>query len=136
MPFVWLLVLLPLIELFVLIQVGARIGALATIVLSLFTAALGVWLVQRQGFGILMRVQAALAEGELPAFALIDGALVLIAGLCLLVPGFLTDGLGLLLLVPPFRHRLIGQVIQIYPAARPPQPSGPRVIEGEFRRED
>ncbi|QIK38091.1 FxsA family protein [Caldichromatium japonicum] len=136
MPLLWLLIVLPLVELFVLIQVGARIGAFATIVLSLFTAALGVWLVQQQGFGILMRLQAACAEGELPALELIDGALLLIAGLCLLVPGFLTDGLGLVLLIPPFRRWLTGHVIQIYPGVRPPQRSGPRVIEGEFRRED
>ncbi len=137
MPLLWLLILFPLIELFVLIQVGARIGALSTIGLSLLTAALGVWLVQQQGFGIALRVQAALAEGQLLALDLLDGALLLVAGLCLLVPGLLTDALGLVLLIPAVRHALITHTCRFYPdhPDRRLDPE-PRVIEVDYQRED
>jgi len=130
---------LPLTELYVLIQVGAKIGALSTILLSILTAVIGVWLVRHQGFGILIRMRDLLERGAVPAIELLDGALVLVAGLCLILPGFLTDSLGFLLLIPPLRHRLIEHYIQLQSMHL--QASGKvwtetRVIEGEFRRDD
>lgn len=131
---------LPLIELYLLIKVGALIGPLATIGLSILTAALGAWLVREQGFGVLMRVREAMDRGEVPALALMDGALLLLAGVMLLLPGFLTDTLGFLLLVPPLRRLLIARYTRMTPAPRGPidpgRAAGPRVIEGHYRRDD
>lgn len=129
----------PLIELYFLIQVGSEIGALSTIVLTLLTAVIGTWLVRMQGLGVLARVGRSMAADELPALDLMDGALLLVAGLFLLLPGFLTDALGFLLLVPPVRQWLIRRYVRLIPLhpvhgdARRPDP---RVIEGRFRRDD
>jgi UPF0716 protein FxsA len=133
---------LPLTEIYFLIQVGSEIGAFSTILLSILTAVIGVWLVRYQGFGVLRRVRDLLDRGEVPAIEVMDGALILAAGLCLILPGFLTDSLGFLLLIPPLRRRLITHYIGIQPVTLQP-PSGElrtetrvRVIEGEFRRDD
>ena len=142
MPILLLLVLvigLPLVELYLLIEVGSKIGALTTIVLTLLTAVIGTWLVRLQGLGVLARVGRSMAEDEVPALDLMDGALILVAGLFLLLPGFLTDALGFLLLVPPVRQALIRRYVRFVPLhsvhgeVRRPHP---RVIEGRFRRED
>ncbi len=140
MPILLLLLIgLPLAELYFLIQVGAEIGALPTIALSILTAVMGAWLVRRQGFGILMRVRRMMDEGEVPAVELLDGALLLLAGLFLLLPGFLTDSLGFLLLIPPVRRLLIMRYAKIVPSRRH-SPRDPRretrVIEGEYRRDE
>ncbi len=134
--FLLLLVGIPLVELYFLIQVGSEIGAFPTIGVSLLTAALGGYLVRRQGLGVLARVRRINNQGELPALVVLDGALLLVAGIFLLLPGFLTDTLGFLLLIPAIRKHLIQRFIVILP----PGPgsasmSGPRVIEGDYRRE-
>lgn len=137
--FLLLFVGIPLIELYFLIQVGSQIGALPTIGLSILTALLGGALVQIQGFSVLMRVRGTMEQGQVPALEMLDGALLLVAGLVLLLPGFFTDLLGFLLLVPELRRLLISRVVRILPDQPPldqdPARSGPRVIEGEFRRE-
>lgn len=134
--FLLLLVGVPLVELYLLIQVGSAIGALPTIGLSILTAILGSWLVRVQGFSVLLRVRAMLERGETPAFEVLDGALLLIAGLMLLLPGFISDALGFLLLIPPLRRFLIRRFVRVIPVhPRPQGDQGPRVIEGEFRRE-
>jgi len=129
---------LPLIEVYFLIKVGSQIGALPTIALSILTAVLGTWLVRHQGFGVLMRVRETLALDEVPALELLDGALILIAGLFLLLPGFLTDAVGFLLLFPHLRRWLIRRYVQITPVGIPGRdaPRRPRIIEGRFRRDD
>ena len=142
MPIIVLLALVigaPLIELYFLIRVGSVIGALPTIALTLGTAALGVWLVRLQGLSVLTRVGRSLAADELPALDLMDGALLLVAGLFLLLPGFVTDALGFLLLSPPLRHWLILRYVRLVPLHPPhgeARPLDPRVIEGRYRRED
>jgi len=141
-PIVLLLALVigvPLIELYLLIAVGSEIGALPTIVLTLLTAVIGTWLVRMQGLGVLTRVGRSMAADELPALDLMDGALLLVAGLFLLLPGFLTDALGFLLLVPPARQWLIRRYVRlvpVHPAHVDARRPGPRVIEGRFRRDD
>ena len=134
--FLLLLVGIPLVELYFLIQVGTEIGVLPTIAISLFTAALGGYLVRRQGFDVLARVRRAKDQGELPALAVMDGALLLVAGFFLLLPGFLTDAVGFLLLIPAIRQHLIQRFIVILPPGQGAcGPAGPRVIEGDYRRE-
>ena len=98
-----LFIVVPLVEIAVLIQVGSWLGVVDTIGLLLLISILGAWLVKRQGTGLIRRVQSELAAGRVPASALVDGALLLVAGTLLLVPGFVTDAVGLLLLLPPVR---------------------------------
>ncbi len=98
-----LFTLLPLAELFLLIKIGSVMGAFATILLVLFTGALGAILARRQGFGVWMRIQERLSRGEFPGDDLIDGLLVFGAGMVLLTPGIITDTIGFLLLVPASR---------------------------------
>ena len=129
---------LPLIEIYFLIKVGSVIGALPTVAISILTAILGTWLVRHQGFGVLMRVRDAIARDQVPALELLDGALILVAGLFLLLPGFLTDIVGFLLLVPPLRRFLIRRYVHLVPVRTHTAESGrePRVIEGRWSRED
>lgn len=132
----------PLIELYFLIEVGSVIGALPTIALSVFTAVLGGLLVRMQGFAILFRAQSQLADREVPAFELLEGALLLLVGLALMLPGFITDAVGFLLLIPPLRRWLVLRWLKnrgmLQPGERPvePQRSADRIIEGEYRRDD
>lgn len=93
----------PIIEIYLIVQVDAAIGGWETLGLLILDSVIGAWLVRREGFSILARVQSALGRGELPTNELIDGMLVLLAGALMLTPGFLTDGLGFLLLLPPTR---------------------------------
>lgn len=147
--FRWLiagLLLLPLLEIYFLIRVGQVIGALPTIFLVVFTAVLGALLVRLQGFATLARLQRTLALGGMPAADLLEGAVVLLAGILFLIPGLLTDLVGFLCLIPALRQALIRGVLsrRLRPAgAQQPGhgPSGssrsaPRTLEGEYRRED
>lgn len=98
-----LLVLLPLAEIAAFVVVGGKVGALATIALTIATSVVGAVLMRWQGFGILGRLQRELDKGGSPGRELAHGAMVLLAGVLLLIPGFLTDVLGLLLFIPPVR---------------------------------
>jgi UPF0716 protein FxsA len=134
-----LLIGVPLGELYVLIRVGGSIGAFPTLYLVVLTAVVGIWLVRRQGFSILSRIHAALDRGEAPAIEVVEGGLVLIAGLALLVPGFVTDLVGFALLVPPLRDRIVRRLIRKWQATGAPaegRQRGPHVIEGDWRRVD
>jgi UPF0716 protein FxsA len=99
-----LFVIVPAVELALLIEVGGRIGTLATLGLIAATGVVGAALARSQGLSVLRQVQRELAEGRLPAGALVDGAIILVAGALLMTPGILTDALGFLCLLPGFRH--------------------------------
>lgn len=99
--------LLPFIEIWLLIKVGSAIGALPTILLLILAGVAGVFLLRHQGFVTLTRLQRSLNAGELPAQAMLEGALLVLAGLLFLIPGFFTDILGLLLVLPPTRYLLL-----------------------------
>lgn len=106
MPFLLLLivfVVVPILEIYVIIQVGQAIGALWTIVLLIADSILGSMLMRSQGRAAWRRFQAALAEGRVPGREVIDGVLVIFGGAFLLTPGFCSDVFGLLLLLPPTR---------------------------------
>lgn len=98
-----LAIVVGIVEITVIIQVGQLIGALNTIGLLLLISLLGAWLVKRQGLGVIARIREQRMAGRLPAAEVFDGALILVAGVLLVIPGFVTDALGLLLLVPPIR---------------------------------
>ena len=105
-----LFIVLPVAELYVVIQIADVIGGWETIGLVILVTLVGAWLVRIQGVGVLVRIQRTMAEGRLPTNELIDGALLLVGGTLLLTPGFLTDGVGLILLFPltriPIRNHL------------------------------
>lgn len=99
--------IVPVVEIYLLIQVGGILGAWTTIFLVVFTAVLGAWLLRIQGFSTLQRVQNSLTRGEIPAIEMLGGVLLLLSGALLLTPGFFTDAIGFLLLLPAFRHGLV-----------------------------
>jgi UPF0716 protein FxsA len=106
MPFLLLLVLfvlVPILEIYVIIQVGQAIGAWWTIGLLIADSILGSVLMRSQGRAAWRRFQLALAEGRMPAREVLDGVLVIFGGAFLLTPGFLSDVVGALLLLPPTR---------------------------------
>jgi UPF0716 protein FxsA len=98
-----LFIVVPLAELYVIIQVGQAIGALPTIGLLLLDSLLGSWLLRAQGRTVWRRFRLALAGGRALARETIDGALVILGGALMLAPGFITDAFGVLLLLPPSR---------------------------------
>ena len=101
-------VLVPVIELNVLISVGESLGSWTTVGLVFFTAIVGVSLVRSQGISTLMQVQQKLSRGEAPGQEIVEGMMLAVAGLLLLIPGFVTDFIGLLLLTPFTRIPVAG----------------------------
>ncbi len=98
--------LIPMIELYLLIKLGAVIGAFNTLLLVILTGAAGAYLARLQGLQVMFRVRARLQQGEMPAEDMLDALIIFIAGIVLLTPGLLTDMAGLLLLLPSIRFRL------------------------------
>lgn len=129
----------PLLEIFVLIQVGQVIGPWWTILLLVLDSILGTWLVRREGGRAWQALTVALQTGRMPARELADGALILVGGTLMLSPGFVTDGLGILLILPltrPLARRLLTQLVTrrlLGPgnAKRPGPGSGGSVVRGE-----
>lgn len=105
-----LFVIIPIIEIAVLMQVGSLIGAWPTVGIVIITAWLGAKNVRQQGITTMQTLQAKMAQGEAPSDEIVAGLLLLIAGVLLITPGFVTDAFGLLLLVPQFRIALIKSV--------------------------
>lgn len=109
-----LLVAVPLLELYVIVQVAGGLGAGQTILLLLVVSIVGAAMVRRSGVGVLNQIRTRLAQGELPGVELVDGLLILIAGAFMLTPGFLTDAAGLLLLFPPTRIAMRTVLVRRY----------------------
>src|SRR4051812_10723715 len=107
---VLLFIVVPVVELFVIIQVGEAIGVLPTIALLIADSVLGSLLMRSQGRAAWRRFNAALAEGRMPHREVLDGVLVIFGGALLLTPGFVTDVLGIVLLLPPTRALVRGVV--------------------------
>ena len=101
---VLLLTVVPLVELLILLRLAEWFTWKSTIALVVVTGVVGAWLARREGLKALARIRADLAAGIPPAGAVVDGALILAAGLVLVTPGILTDICGFALLVPPVRH--------------------------------
>jgi UPF0716 protein FxsA len=139
--FFLLVLLIPFVEIYLLIAVGGVIGALPTIFLVVFTAVLGAWLLRQQGFSTWQRLQASLAKGQIPAYEIIEGPIILVGGALLLTPGFITDIMGFICLIPQFRKKIAKYLIEnhfIQPGGGfgSRKPSGQDALEGEFKRED
>jgi len=108
MPLLLLLlfVVVPVVEIWVIVQVGQAIGIVPTLVLLLADAVLGTWLFRREGRKAWTALRDAIAAHRVPAKEVADGALVVLGGAFLLTPGFVTDAVGVLCLLPPTRALL------------------------------
>jgi UPF0716 protein FxsA len=140
-----ILLLVPVVEIYVLISVGSVIGAIPTVALVICTALLGVALLRFQGWTTMQRARLSMARGQVPALEMMSGVLLVIAGILLLTPGFVTDALGFLLLVPALREALLRRLVRNVDQTRKAPPGGggqgpaprePYTIEGEYRRDD
>ena len=98
--------IIPIIEIYLLIEIGSIFGALTAITLVILTGFLGAFMARMQGLQTLFRIQESLREGRMPSGELLDALLIVIAGLVLLTPGFLTDSAGFLLLIPATRNSI------------------------------
>ena len=107
MPLIALLILVvPIVELILIVQVASRIGVFETLFLLIAISVAGAWLLKREGSAAWRRLQAATQRGEIPTNEVIDGVMIVFGGALLLTPGFLTDLVGLALLLPPTRALL------------------------------
>lgn len=159
MPLFLIFVLVPLIELMILIEVGGVIGSAWTFIIIIATALIGTRLVKQQGFQTWAKIQQEMATGQLPARALFDGICILISGVLLITPGFITDTIGFLLVTPPFRAAMYAQLgsrIQVRASSQFQQqqsygetfehqqtqnefkqtPHQPTTLDGEYERKD
>ena len=123
-----LFIAVPIVEMWILIQVGGEIGALPTIGLVVLTATIGISLLKRQGLSTLMSARAKMDQGRIPAGELVSGVMLAVGGALLLTPGFVTDVVGFLLLIPATRRWVLRQIIERY--------RGKIVIEGEYQQID
>lgn len=126
-----LFTLVPLIELYVLLRIGSRLGVAPTILLVVVTGVVGAQLARREGVRTLRQIQAQLQRGLMPTEGLVDGALILAAGLLLVTPGVLTDAVGFGLLFPLTRAALRQYVRRRLEASVPAASS---TVEVEFTR--
>ena len=102
----------PIAELYVIVQVAGGIGIPETILLLIGISFVGAWLARVAGLGVLNRLQRTVRAGKVPSAELVDGALVLFAGALMITPGFLSDCLAILLLLPPTRAVFRGVVLR------------------------
>ena len=105
---------IPLIEIYLFIKIGSKLGALITVALILVTALLGVWYARYEGFNTLKSGISQLMRNEIPFYELFSGAAIAFAALLLIFPGFATDFVGLLLIFPPTRKILLNNFSQKY----------------------
>lgn len=103
-------IVLPLVELYLLVGIGHQIGLAPTLGYLLVMALLGSSLAKREGRRVMRSWQASAAEGRVPEEGILSGALVLVGGLLLILPGVISDALGLFLLIPPTRRWVVGRL--------------------------
>ncbi len=142
-----LLIAVPLVEIYLLVSVGRVIGALPTVVAVVMTAALGVFLLRRQGRQALLNARTKLQAGSMPSMELAEGIFLAVGGVLLLTPGFATDALGFVCLVPGIRRQLIrrwssrifvgsGSTFRGSNTGSGGPDRHSHTIDGEFRRDD
>ena len=129
--------LTPIVEMYLLIEVGGQIGSLPTIGLVMLTAVIGVALLKRQGLATLTRGMGRMQRGEVPIGEMAEGILLAVSGALLLTPGFVTDGVGFLLLWPPTRVIVARWMLSRVTVVMPNQTGDPtkpqsETIEGDF----
>jgi UPF0716 protein FxsA len=132
LPLVLLFIAVPIVEIYVIIQVGQAIGALWTILLLVADSILGSMLMRAQGRAAWRRFNEAIAGGRVPAREVLDGVLIIFGGALLLTPGFVTDVFGLAFLLPPTRalirrvlvRRVAGRFVVATPGSARPRGAG------------
>ena len=105
-------VVVTLAEIYVLVSVGQAIGGLSTVLLVIITAFIGSSLLKQQGWSTMAKAQQSMSEGRTPAIEMMEGVVILVSGILLLTPGFLTDVLGLLGLMPWSRSYFINHFLE------------------------
>lgn len=151
--------IIPLVEIYFLVQVGEQIGAWKTVLLVIVTAVIGVTLLRHQGIKTLLRMNQTIQAGQIPAKEIFDGVVLAVVGILLITPGFFTDAIGFILLVPVMRQVLLGRLLRkLVNPARFSQSSAQfssrqysessqqpddkdkagshRTLDGEFKRDD
>jgi len=134
--------IVPFIEIYLLLQIGGIVGVFPTIILVVSTAIIGAGLLRHQGMATWQRFQENLQRGEVPAYEMVEGPILLVGGALLLTPGFFTDVIGFACLIPSVRRRIAQYIIEkrlIQAGVAPGQQktkAEPGVIEGEFKRDD
>ena len=117
---------IPIIEIYLFIKIGAKIGAVTTILLIISTAFIGLIYVKYEGFNTLRSAMSQFIKNELPLFEIVSGAALVIGAFLLLLPGFLTDALGFLLVFPLTRKIIFKKVSTKYKEKN-------KFIEGEYK---
>tara|TARA_Y100000817_G_scaffold311147_1_gene302857 strand:- start:686 stop:1084 length:399 start_codon:yes stop_codon:yes gene_type:complete len=116
----------PIIEIYLFIEIGSKIGAILTILLILSTAFIGIIYVRYEGFNTLRSAMGQLIKNEIPLFEIVSGAALVIGAFLLLLPGFLTDAIGLLLIFPITRKMIFKKVSSKYKEKN-------KFIDGEYK---
>jgi len=152
---------MPILELFLLINVGSAIGVFPTLAIVILTAVIGTWMLKAQGLSTLNKARSRMSGGQVPAFEMMEGLALGVGGALLLTPGFVTDAIGFICLIPFTRRWLVsrlskrvtvGSVAGGFSSAGVPPAGGPAssdqvsrkpgpkidgdVIEGEYTRKD
>jgi UPF0716 protein FxsA len=113
MPVLFLVfIVVPIVEMYLLIKVGAVIGGLYTIALVLLTALIGVTLLKKQGLSTFITAQQKMQTGQMPITEIAEGLMLAVAGALLLTPGFVTDTIGFILLTPILRQHIAKKIFQ------------------------
>lgn len=158
MRFLFLLfIIIPIAEMWILIEVGQWLGALPTILLVMLTAMLGISLLRMQGVSTLTRAQQRMQQGEMPAQEMLEGIALAVGGALLLTPGFMTDAFGFACLIPASRKKLAAMAVAQFSrsqmkmyaeyhtqsesqyrdaASRSSGQKTPDIIEGEYKKID
>lgn len=140
MPLLILFIAIPIIEIGLFIKVGGWLGLWPTLLIVVLTALIGTYLLRLQGMAALARLQNNLQTGQSPMDPIVNGALILVAGMLLLTPGFFTDSIGLLLLIPPVRAvviqwgaaRFVNSSTVVFTNATNSRPRDTDAVEGDF----
>jgi len=148
-----LFIIIPISEMWLLIEVGGQIGGIYTVLLVFLTAAAGLALLRRQGLQTLMRLNQKVEQGQMPAGEIAEGVALAVGGALLLTPGFITDGIGFICLLPFTRKLFLGGLLKKIlsqsasvhsytagfshdsPANDPADGDAPVTLDGEYRRE-
>ena len=124
-----LIILIPIIEIYLLIKIGAQIGALTTIILIFTTAIIGVYYAKYEGLNTLKSGFIQISKNQAPAYEMISGAAIALAALLLIVPGFISDVLGFLLIFPLSRKFIFNRIVKKFTKVKKEKNN---FIDGEF----
>ena len=123
------IILVPIVEIYLFIKIGAKIGAFSTILLIFVTAIIGIIYARYEGLNTLRSAYSQMIKQETPAYEIISGAAIAFAALLLIIPGFATDIIGFLIILPITRKLILGKVST---KIKKKEPDNNNFIDGEF----